>query len=213
MGFYSSDEWFHTNAMHPGGTNTTNWLINHGNLQTGDRVLDLCCGRGDGILVLLKRGIDPVGVDCDEAVIAKVKQQIPKAELLLCNAWDIPGSASCFRAVLCECSLTLMEHRIGEVVKEIVRVLEPGGLLLLADLYAKVDHLGISSKEGWTNMLWESGLELVEWQDETAALQQYVLQYLWEKGCPFPMCSLGGAGHVKLKDVGYFVGIWRKTYG
>lgn len=235
MDFYSSKEWLETKAMHPGGTRTTNWLIEHGNLQKEAYVLDLCCGRGDGILELLKRGIRAVGVDHSEEALEKAREWIQmqvhliqqdifmgnptllgvaaETELISCNAWELPFAADSFPAVLCECSLTLTEHRIGDVVQEIYRVLEPGGLLLLSDLYAKNDRQGIETEAGWSRMLRAYGLEREVWQDETTALHQYALEYLWEKEQPFPMCTHGVPEHVKLKDVGYFAGVWRKIYG
>lgn len=210
MGFYSSKEWLGIREMHPGGIQTTNWLLDHGNLQKEDCVLDLCCGRGDSIRELTKRGVHTIGADHS---LEALKNIPAKTELVSCEAWNLPFSESFFQAVLCECSLTLMENRIGEVIKEIVRILKPDGRLLLSDLYAKESGHGITTKEEWEQVLRVYGMERVAWQDETAALHQYAMSYLWERGEPFPLCACGTTGQFKLKDVGYFVGIWRKIDG
>lgn len=108
------------------------------------RVLDLGCGDGDFVALLVERGIDVVGVDADEkALHAAQEQGLP---VVLSDVFDYLESApdASFDGIFCA---HLVEHLPHEMVyhltKQAYRVLQPGGVAVLAtpDVRSIFSHL------------------------------------------------------------------------
>ncbi len=95
-------------------------------------VLDIACGSGVLCEALCRRGIDPIGVDASEGMLACATQRVPQA-LLLCQDMrqlDLYGTVD--GAV---CTLDSLNHLcrtedIAQVLRRTRLFVEPGGLLL-----------------------------------------------------------------------------------
>lgn len=104
--------------------------------QRGDRVLDLGCGTGTLAAALLGAapGASVVGVDGDPEILALARRRAPAAEFLDGLAQEIPlPDASIDIAVT-----TLVLHHLDHAGRmaafaELLRVLRPGGRLVIGD--------------------------------------------------------------------------------
>lgn len=112
-------------------------------VQPGMKVLDVGCGRGEIILHCARKGIHAVGVDYSEAALRLVQQAISRAsrpdqetwqhlDLSLSNAKQLPFPDSTFdRAVMSDLVEHLYPNELETALKEVHRVLIPGGNLLI----------------------------------------------------------------------------------
>ncbi len=95
------------------------------------RALDLGCGTGNYTLELKKRGFNVTGLDASEEMI-----RVARSKGLNCirgDAYSLPFPDGSFDLVL---SVTMFEfiHEPERVVKEIHRVLRPGGEVLIGTM-------------------------------------------------------------------------------
>jgi ubiquinone/menaquinone biosynthesis C-methylase UbiE len=115
-------------------------LIEQATLSSNDKVLDVGCGTGS-LLVMLGRkqqNFELHGVDIDPKSLAiaerKIKGSGLAVQLQACSVTQLPFEKGYFDRVLC----SLMFHHLSDddkirTLKEIFRVLKPGGELHFAD--------------------------------------------------------------------------------
>ena len=104
---------------------------------TGHRVLDAGCGTGNFSLALARRGAKVVGLDRSAAMQLTARQKaLNEGRNLLwvrSNLSQLPFAESSFDGVVCILALDFVNER-QTAVQELVRVLRPGGFLLIAML-------------------------------------------------------------------------------
>ena len=96
------------------------------------KALDLGCGRGEWLEVLGENGFDASGVDLDEAMLAACHDRglkVRQADLLKTLAGLPPESVALISAFHVVEHLQFDEVRV--LVREALRILKPGGLLIL----------------------------------------------------------------------------------
>lgn len=95
------------------------------------KALDLGCGTGNYTLELKKRGFDVIGLDASERMVEIARQK--GANCIVGNAYSLPFPDESFDLVM---SITMFEflHRPEEVVREIHRVLKPGGEVIIGTM-------------------------------------------------------------------------------
>ena len=107
------------------------------NLLEGERALDICCGTGDLIFRLAKRGGDVSGVDMNAQMLDVAHDRLAKRDqkqTILCqgDALNLPYGESTFDAVTIAYGLrNLADYKRG--LAEICRVLKSGGRLVILD--------------------------------------------------------------------------------
>lgn len=101
----------------------------------GMRVLDVGCGRGEVLLACARAGAQVAGIDYSAAAIRISRDtlaDVPGAELESGDATRLPWPDAAFDAVVCG---DVIEHVVpedaGAMLREIHRVLRPGGRLVL----------------------------------------------------------------------------------
>jgi ubiquinone/menaquinone biosynthesis C-methylase UbiE len=101
----------------------------------GRRVLEVGCGTGNISLALARRGARLVGLDVSGPMLAaaqqRAREQSFSAAWIRGGAAALPFPRNSFDGVISILALDFMADRPG-VVREMVRVLRPGGFLLLA---------------------------------------------------------------------------------
>lgn len=97
------------------------------------RVCDLGCGPGHVARYLHARGVDVFGVDLSPAMLEQARSLSPSLEFRQGNmrALDLPGGALAGIAAFYSI-IHVPREEVPAVLEELRRVLQPGGLLLLA---------------------------------------------------------------------------------
>ena len=113
-------------------------LIGSRGSLNGRRVLEIGCGRGIGMEILLSLGADHVtGFDLDPKMIALAQKRLTKfgarARVFVGDAEAINAPSASFDAVV---DYGVIHHIPGwqQSLKEIARVLKPGGIFYFEDL-------------------------------------------------------------------------------
>jgi ubiquinone/menaquinone biosynthesis C-methylase UbiE len=102
-------------------------------LTPGQRVLDLGCGPADGTVKLRHLGAEGIGLDYSAGMLAAARRE-PSLQGRLCrgDAGRLPFRDAAFDKVICTNSFHhYPDHR--SALREVRRVLKPGGLLVLVD--------------------------------------------------------------------------------
>jgi ubiquinone/menaquinone biosynthesis C-methylase UbiE len=101
--------------------------------QTIDRVADVGCGPGRAAAFMAERGLDVVGVDVSEAMLAVARNAHPHIKFEEGRLDALPFETGVLAGAVCWYSIIYTPlDRLAEAFGELARVLIPGGYLLLA---------------------------------------------------------------------------------
>jgi SAM-dependent methyltransferase len=112
-------------------------------LSADSRILDLGCGYGRALGLLYERGYhNLIGLDPAPAMIAVARERFPAITFDESDASHLPLQDASIDATLLFSVLTCVPTDNGQraLVKEIGRVLKPGGLLYVSDLWLQTDE-------------------------------------------------------------------------
>ena len=101
--------------------------------QPGGRVLDVGCGPGIMAAETIKRGCDFWGIDPSSGMISICRDRLadePRAHFIAGDAISLPFANGFFDSVICMGVIDALRDRT-QAVREMLRVLRPGGTLLL----------------------------------------------------------------------------------
>lgn len=106
----------------------------------GGTVLDAATGRGEFIAILkqnLKSYVQIIGVDASVRSVEFAEKLFPEndVEIFRMNLEDLQFEDSYFDTVCISNSLHHLEH-LDVVMNELLRVLKPGGFMLIAEMYS-----------------------------------------------------------------------------
>jgi ubiquinone/menaquinone biosynthesis C-methylase UbiE len=192
-------------SWHPGGLAVTRSLAEEIKLSRSDQVLDVACGRGASTLMLAKvfqcrvTGMDTSIESIEQA--QKEAQRYHLGGLVSFSRGDatcLPFLSSAFSAVFCECVTALFSDR-QSAFREMARVLEPGGYLVLNDIIFRPDNLPgpldlplartlciplATGPEAYVQLVEEAGLSIHCKKDCSGAIVQllYKIESLLELG-------------------------------
>jgi arsenite methyltransferase len=156
---YGSDavRWLFGDRLHPGGSALTARLIDALGVGPGALVADVACGPGASALQAAERaGCRVVGLDLARASVELARAAADaaglghRARFVVADAEALPFDDASVDGVLCECALCTFPDK-PVAVREIARVLRPGGRLALADVTAPPGRLPseLRSLDAW----------------------------------------------------------------
>lgn len=175
--------------LHPGGQDATEALLEICGLDATSRILDVGCGSGNTpSLIAKKYGSQVYGIDISEVMIAKAKERAQRQglterlEFRVADALDLPFEDDWFDVVILESLLTPLPGDKKQAMKEMVRVVRPGGRLaanegtvdpgsppeFLAVLAEHPAIHGYFTPDTLRSLFEESGLEVVEMREAKA---------------------------------------------
>lgn len=116
----------------------TPWLIGSRGSLGGKQVLEIGCGRGVGIEILLSLGAESaIGIDLDPRMISLAQKRLlkygPRAHVYVGDAEHIDAADASFDAVVDYGVIHHIPHW-EQTLREIRRVLKPGGTFFFEDL-------------------------------------------------------------------------------
>ncbi len=101
--------------------------------QTVVRVADVGCGPGRAAAFMAERGLDVVGVDVSQAMLAVARTAHPHISFEEGQFDGLPIGTGVLAGAVCWYSIIYTPlDRLGEAFGELARILMPGGYLLLA---------------------------------------------------------------------------------
>lgn len=180
-------------TIRPGGLALTNRAADYCGLGPGDRVLDIGCGSGaTTVFLTAEYDASVIGIDFSPLLLAEARNQDPTVGLIRGNAMALPIKADGLSAVYCECVCSLLPDA-ASALKDFYRVLQPGGHLVIADLYWRTpdDMLtadpmatggclaGAVDRHTMVRRIEAAGFEIDLWEDHSDALKQLAAQLAW----------------------------------
>ncbi len=123
--------------LRPGGLALTARAMELCGLPPGSAILDVGCGPGHTLSLLAGCfQLRPVGLDRSDSMLRRAGQGNPTIPLIQAGAMAIPVRDACFDGIISECVLSLSGD-IPATLKEMARVLAPGGKLVLTDIFSR----------------------------------------------------------------------------
>ena len=123
------------------------------------RVLDVGTGTGRISAPLLERGVDLIGCDLSNKMLARLKQKRPSARILQSDATKLPFPSGHFDTVLTVHVLHLIPPW-REALREFKRVLVPNGAYINVKTWESVgESIRGRIREYWRNWLKEQGVD------------------------------------------------------
>ena len=179
-------------SFHPGGATLTLELAERCHVQGGGKVMDVASGAGATACLLAKQfGCTVMGVDSSEHMLERARKKASECglaiEFWLGDAHGLPANDGSFDAVICECTLCALDKQ--SVLKEMYRVLKPGGYAGIHDLCwsedaparLKAELIELENERpetlaGWRRCFEQAGFHDVAGDDRSAVLRPSVEQ-------------------------------------
>ena len=152
---------------HPGGAEHTRRMIALAGLPEGAKILDLGAGDGSAVQLLRELGYVAEGIDLEPC-----SELVGQGDFLRTGLPD-----ECMDAVLSQCAF----YQSGDVsgaLRESTRILKPGGLLLLSDVFFVPPE----------PLLNRAGFQLLHGEDISEQWKAYFIEAIWRG--EFDRCAL-----------------------
>lgn len=106
-------------------------LLDAAAVMNGDRLLDVACGTGVVARTAAAMGATCAGADLNPEMLAMAGRLAPELEWLSADAVSLPSEDEAYDVVTCQQGLQFMPDPVA-ALREMLRVLRPGGRLALA---------------------------------------------------------------------------------
>lgn len=100
------------------------------NINFGEEILDVACGKGEWLLTASEKGARTAGIDISSKAVDICKNNLPKGEFFVGRAETLPFTDGRFDIVTC---LGSLEHFVDKLAAlgEMVRVAKPNARFLI----------------------------------------------------------------------------------
>jgi SAM-dependent methyltransferase len=105
------------------------------------RALDAACGTGRHAARLVALGHEVLGVDLTPEMLDRARENVPAASFMQGDLLAIPATDEEFDLVVCGLALSHIPD-LDAVIRELARVLRPGGQMVLSVVHPFQAHLG-----------------------------------------------------------------------
>jgi ubiquinone/menaquinone biosynthesis C-methylase UbiE len=149
------------------------------NIQKGDKLLDVSCGKGFLVWLARQKGLDAIGIEISRTALELAKINYPDCQYIYANAEDLPFEDNYFDFVT---NLGSLEHYLHpeKTCLEMSRVLKPEGraVILLPNshdiltIYNIIkfgkgpddgqDFERFAARQEWQDFLSQNGFTIVE---------------------------------------------------
>lgn len=193
-------------TLRPGGLRITQRALDFCALPQGAKVVDVGCGPGQTLKLLISLGFEAWGLDIDPGYLAMAAKFGPTVQGRL---ESLSLSLQEAEAVFCECVLNLSSDRLASLA-EIFKVLKPGGYFVLGDIFS-LEAAGPKSQKSQNqapsclagalslkkalSQIEGAGFEVKLIEDHGQALKTLAAQLVWAYGqaglafLPYPRAS------------------------
>ncbi len=182
--------------LRPGGLALTARALSLASWPAGARVLDLGCGAGAALRYSVGDcGLGALGLDPSALLLGRGRERDPELPLIRALSEDLPFATASLDGILAECSLSLAAD-VDRVLRECLRVMKTGALLLVHDVYARqpegaagLENLpvrcclaGAVSRQEWLARLTHCGFQVILWEDHSGALKEFAARIIFSYG-------------------------------
>ncbi len=178
----------------PGGLDITRRAFEISPAPAAARILDIACGRANTIAFLHSQyNLSAFGTDISFKALRERTVQEADTPVAQADGMYLPFKDGTFDAVILECALSIVDTRL--VLRECRRLLKPGAMLFLNDIYvrnpdataqASLSHTrclgGLMSQEMIHERLREHHFRLNVWEDQSPALIQWLVDKIFSFG-------------------------------
>ena len=205
-------------TLRPGGLALTQRALTLAALPPAALLADLGCGRGATARLLSQAGHRVLAVDITPELPAGTAR--PGVWPLRALAQTLPLAKACLDGVFCECVLSVT-GQAAAVLAEAARVLKPGGVLVVSDLYLRGGKglrgennsaqgaggsclSGALPESALLEALRQAGLAVQRFEDHSRLLTELAARLVF---AGIPRAELGACGGAR---AGYFLCLARK---
>ena len=201
-------------ALRPGGLEPTSRALEVCAFAAGSRLLDAGCGPGATLALLRGRGFSCLGVEQRRDFAAEARKNGPviRADLRTLPLVDA-GLAGAF----CECVLSLFADK-SAVLRELHRVLERDGKLIVTDLFAPAADgsapggcaAGAMPPADFEALLSAHGFAVIHREDYSRCLRELAARMAWHSGSVQAFMEKAGVARACGAKLSYLLFIAKK---
>lgn len=111
-------------------------------IDSNTKILDLCCGSGQGTQFLVKNSQNVTGLDASPLSLKRARENVPNASFVEAFAEEMPFADQQFDLVHTSVALHEMkQQQLRQIIKEVYRVLKPKGVFTFVDFHAPTNPI------------------------------------------------------------------------
>lgn len=179
-------------TLRPGGISLTKRCLEFCEFPPQSILLDIGCGNGATVNYLRENGFLAYGLDRSLKLLVGSSNTTDR---FLADGQTVPIKSGSIDGIFLECALSVMEEP-EKVLAEIKRLLKPGGILIVSDMYARNPFAigplratrtggcfsSICSQIEISSLIQSFNMEEVVWEDHSEAIRSMMGKIIFKFG-------------------------------